>query len=139
MAVERPLVGFCPGGVKREYPNYVRPEALHRTRGHLHNTPLQILVERGVLGLVAWLAIFVTFFVRAAAILKVLEPDERRERALVTGSIAAIAGFLVGGLTEYNFGDSEVVMVAYVVMTLPFVTERVRSRPRVQYDSCTPA
>jgi hypothetical protein len=42
-------------------------------------------------------------------------------RALVIGSVAAIAAFLVGGLTEYNFGDSEVVMVAWSLMALPFV------------------
>jgi hypothetical protein len=36
------------------------------------------------------------------------------------GSVAATAGFLVAGLFEYNFGDSEVVMVAYSVMALAF-------------------
>jgi hypothetical protein len=45
--------------------------------------------------------------------------------------VAAIAGFLVGGLTEYNFGDSEVVMVAYAVMALPFVVERSLSAVRL--------
>jgi len=30
----------------------------------------------------------------------------------------------VAGLFEHNFGDSEVVMVAYAVMVLPFVVER---------------
>jgi hypothetical protein len=41
------------------------------------------------------------------------------ERGLVIGSIAAITGFLIGGLSEYNFGDSEVVMVAWTIMALP--------------------
>jgi hypothetical protein len=40
------------------------------------------------------------------------------------GSLAALTGFLVGGLSEYNFGDSEVVMVAWVMAALPFVVER---------------
>ena len=42
------------------------------------------------------------------------------ERGLVIGSIAAITGFLIGGLSEYNFGDSEVVMVAWAIMALPW-------------------
>ena len=46
------------------------------------------------------------------------------ERALVAGSIAAIAGFLVAGLFEYNFGDSEVAMLAYAVMALAFAASR---------------
>jgi hypothetical protein len=45
------------------------------------------------------------------------------ERALVVGGLAAIVGFLVGGLSEYNFGDSEVVMVAWAIMALPWATE----------------
>jgi len=36
----------------------------------------------------------------------------------VTGSLAAVTGFLVAGLSEYNFGDSEVVMLAWAVVAL---------------------
>ena len=46
------------------------------------------------------------------------------ERALVGGSIAAVAGFLVSGLFEYNFGDTEVLLVACALMALPFVIAR---------------
>jgi hypothetical protein len=42
----------------------------------------------------------------------------------VAGSLAAITGFLVAGLSEYNFGDSEVVMVAWSVVALPFVAAK---------------
>ena len=107
-----------------EYPRYAAPDALQKHRGHLHNTPLQVLVERGILGLAAWSAIFFAFFWRAVRILRSLPPEAAWRRAFVTGSVAAITGFLVGGLTEYNFGDSEVVLVAYTVMALPFVVER---------------
>src|SRR5262249_55214237 len=125
MAQDHPVLGVGPGGVKREYSRYASPDALQQRRGRpLPDTPLQILVERGVLGLGAWLAIFIVFFVRSAAILRRLPPGAQRERALITGSIAALVGFLVGGLTEYNFGDSEVVMIAYVVMAVPFVVGR---------------
>jgi putative inorganic carbon (hco3(-)) transporter len=128
MARDHPLLGVGPGGVKREYPRYASPDALQQRRGHLHDTPLQILVERGAVGLGAWLAIFIVFFTRAAAILRHVPAAAQRERALVTGSIAALVGFLFGGLTEYNFGDSEVVMIAYVVMAVPFVVGR-EARP----------
>jgi O-antigen ligase len=84
----------------------------------VHNTPLQILVERGLLGLAAWLAIWSAFYRRAIGTLRGLAASRSRERALVAGSIAAATGFLVAGLSEYNFGDSEVVMVAWAVMAL---------------------
>lgn len=126
MARDHPLTGIGPGQVKHEYARYAAPDVRHRSRSHLHDTPIQILVERGILGLAAWVMIFATFFWRAGRILAGLPPDAARPRALVAGAIAAIAGFLVGGLTEYNFGDSEVALVAYVVMALPFVVASTR-------------
>jgi O-antigen ligase len=124
MARDHPMTGVGPGGVKQEYPRYVAAEYRDKRRGHLHNTPLQILVERGALGLAAWLALFAAFFWHAAGVLRALQPGAARERAMVAGSVAAIAGFLVGGLTEYNFGDAEVAMMAYAVMAVPFVVAR---------------
>ena len=50
------------------------PEAFKKRIGHVHNTPLQILVERGLIGLAAWLWIWVAFYARAGAILRRLPP-----------------------------------------------------------------
>ena len=123
------LTGVGPGQVKAVYPRYARPEAVRKTTSHVHNTPLQIAAERGVLGLAAWLWLWLAFFVRGGRLLERLGPTQAPERRLVAGSLAAVVGFLVAGLFEYNFGDSEVVMVAYAVMALPFVVERsLRSR-----------
>jgi hypothetical protein len=124
-----PWLGHGPGGVKREYPHYVVPGALKQRTGHVHNTPLQILVERGAIGLAAWLWIWVAFYRRSIAILRGLPAGAVRARALVAGSIAAVTGFLVGGLAEYNFGDAEVVLVAWTIMALPFVVERAMPAP----------
>jgi O-antigen ligase len=115
------VLGVGPGELKRVYERYALPEAVKKRTGHVHNTPLQMLVERGVLGLAAWLWIWVAFFARAIATLRRLPGEAAAERALVIGSMAAIVGFLVGGLSEFNFGDSEVVMVAWAVMALPWV------------------
>ena len=124
MLTERPLLGTGPGGVKRQYERFALPEAIKKRTGHLHNTPLQILVERGLLGLAAWLWIWVAFYLRVGALLARLDPEDRPARALVVGSLAAITGFLVGGLSEHNFGDSEVVLLAWTLMALPFVAAR---------------
>jgi len=124
---ERPLLGWGPGGVKREYSRYALPEAFKKRTGHVHNTPLQLLVERGVLGLAAWLAIWIAFYRRAIGTLRALDQSRTRARALVAGSIAAVTGFLVAGLSEYNFGDSEVVMVVWAVAALPWAGERTKA------------
>jgi O-antigen ligase len=117
---EDPLTGVGPGQVKHVYPRIATPDALRRSTSHLHNTPMQILVERGVIGLALWLWIFVDFFVRGTAVLRALPLSAAGDRALVLGSLAAIAAFLVAGLFEYNFGDTEVLLVAVTLMALPF-------------------
>ena len=122
MARDHPLVGVGPGEVKRVYPSYAAPNVPNRYRGHLHNTPIQMLVERGVLGLATWLWLFGAFFAHAARVAR--RTHEERARALVTGAIAAIVGFLVAGFFEHNFGDSEVLLVALFVMSLVFVIDR---------------
>ena len=56
-------------------------------------------------------------------------PEEREEdRALALGCVAALVGFLVAGFFEYNFGDTEVLLVAASLMAVPFVFERERRK-----------
>lgn len=123
MLRDAPLLGLGPGGVKRHYPEYRDPAARRPTTGHLHNNAVQIAAERGVLGLAAWLAIWVAFFVQAGRIYARLPDTRVDDRALVAGSLAAVAGFFVAGLFEYNFGDSEVIGLLWVVMAFPFVVD----------------
>ena len=125
---EHPVTGIGPGQVKRVYPVAAGPEALRRSTSHLHNTPLQIAVERGIPGLAAWLAIFAAFLSHTLRLVR--RGPEGPERTLVIGVQGAIVTFLVAGLFEYNFGDTEVVLVAVSLMALPFVlTERTTPTP----------
>lgn len=119
---EHPVLGHGPGSVRRDYERYALAEAVKKRTAHLHNTPLQILVERGLLGLAAWLWIWVAFYARVGALLRGARSE--REHALAAGALAAITGFLVTGLSEYSFGDSEVVLVAWVLVALPFAAAR---------------
>ena len=125
---EHPVIGIGPGQVKQVYPRYAPDFAVRRHTSHLHNTPLQLAVERGAVGLVLWLWIFVAFFVRVLAIWQRLPADALDDRALLAGCAAAIVAFLIAGLFEYNFGDTEVLLVAMSLMALPLVIERDRAR-----------
>lgn len=126
MLEDRPLFGVGPGQVRRLYPLHAPDYAVRRSTSHLHNSPLQIAVERGLPGLALWLAIFGAFFVRAGRVLAAIPAHRPDARALVVGPIAAVGAFLVAGLFEYNFGDSEVWLVAAALMAVPFVVERER-------------
>lgn len=121
---ERPWLGLGPGGVKREYRYYAQADALRQRTGHVHNSALQTLVETGVAGLLAWSWIWVAFYRQAVRLFRRLPAAALRERALVAGCMAAITGFLVAGMSEHNFGDSEVIMLAWVIVALPYVVGR---------------
>jgi O-antigen ligase len=120
LTATHPLTGIGPGQLKHVYPTEAPTTAMRRATSHLHNTPLQIAVQSGVVGLAFWLGIFVVFFGRGTAVLRRLPADAGPNRALVLGSLAAVVTFLVAGLFEFNFGDTEVLLVALVFMALPF-------------------
>lgn len=117
---DHPWTGVGIGGVKRVYTAYKHPNALRDQRGHLHNNFIQIAAERGVIGLSCWLWLWVAFYWHAGQIYRGLGPDARQARALVIGSLASVTGFHVAGIFEYTFGDSEVIMLVYFLMALPY-------------------
>jgi len=139
MIRDHPLTGVGPNMVPRVYDQY-RPEyAVNQTNPHLHNVPLQIAAERGVPALTVWLG-FIAVVARALFRLfrrwsPGLTTDARRssvpasrpsgsERVLAAAALASLAAMLAAGLFEYNFGDSEFLMLLLVLITLPFAAER---------------
>jgi O-antigen ligase len=131
MARDHRLTGVGPRQVGRVYPDYAAPEVIHKHRRALHSTPIQILVERGVLGLAAWAAIFVAFFARVWPLARRLDAAGDPRHPIVSGAQAAVTGFLVAGLTEYNFGDSEVLLAVILVMSLPLAIESGAARSEI--------
>jgi O-antigen ligase len=99
---------------------------MRHSTSHLHNTPLQITVERGLVGLATWLWIFVAGLVRGTVVMRRLPAHDR---AIALGVLAAIVTFLVGGLFEYNFGDTEVLLVMLALMALPFALAPATAAP----------
>jgi len=79
---------------------------------HTHSTPIQIAMDRGLpaLGCYAWLI---------AAILVAAWRGYKRAKAggdvfnesLALGAFGAVTGFSLSSLTNYNFGDSEALMM----------------------------
>jgi O-antigen ligase len=119
MVADHPLTGVGPNMVERVYPAYRDPLAVERVVPHLHNVPMQIAAERGLIALAVW----IWFIVRATHDLLV-RARVRRDRFLPATGLAAIAAMLTAGFFEYNFGDSEFLMLFLVLITLPFAADR---------------
>ncbi|MBI4480115.1 MAG: O-antigen ligase family protein [Acidobacteria bacterium] len=123
-----PLLGLGPERVGVEFHRYT-PEGITLPPawyGHLHNTYLQIAAERGV----PCIVILLWFFYE---VVRENLPRARstlaRERAFGSAAIGATIGLLVAGIFEYNFGDSEVVMLYLFVIALPYAWNQRESRP----------
>jgi O-antigen ligase len=111
---DHPLTGVGPDMVIQVYPAYRAPGAVNQRNPHLHNVPLQIAAERGIPALLLWL-----WFIG------VLARDFWRRRrseqpSLSNAALAGIGAMLAAGLFEYNFGDSEFLMLFLVLVTLPY-------------------
>ncbi len=119
IVAEYPLTGVGPDQIQAVYPAYRVPWAVQPTNPHLHNVPMQIAAERGLPALAAWL-----WFVGLLVVTLVLLMKRGRHRALTAAALSAVAAMLVAGMFEYNFGDSEFLMVFLVLVTLPFAAER---------------
>jgi O-antigen ligase len=119
MVKDYPLTGVGPNQIERAYPNYRVAEAVKPTNPHLHNVPMQIAAERGLPALAAWIWFVITLVV---GLLKLLRRS--RHKSLAAAALGGVAAMLAAGLTEYNFGDSEFLMLLLVIVTLPFAANR---------------
>ena len=117
-----PLTGVGPNMVPRVYAEYRDPDAVQETNPHLHNVPLHIAAERGLPAAAAWLW-FIGFLV-LGLFRRMRAADDRVPAA---AALAAVAALLAAGLFEYNFGDSEFLMLFLLLATAPFAAARTDS------------
>ena len=115
MVRDFPLTGVGPAMIPKLYTQYRDPDAVQAMNPHLHNVPLQIAAERGLPALAIWIAFIA---VLAYSLFRIFRSE--RDQTLAAAGLAAIAGMLSAGLFEYNFGDSEFLMLFLVLVTLPF-------------------
>jgi O-antigen ligase len=113
-----PLTGVGPDMVIQVYPHYRDKTAVNQLNPHLHNVPLQIAAERGLPALAVWVWFIVTL------VRDFLKRRRSEFPSLSNAGLAAIGAMLAAGLFEYNFGDSEFLMLFLVLVTLPYAAER---------------
>jgi O-antigen ligase len=115
---DHPLTGVGPDMIIEVYPEYRDPAAVNALNPHLHNVPVQIAAERGLPALALWLW-FIAVLVR-----DLIKRRRGGFPSLSNGALAAVVAMLAAGQFEYNFGDSEFLMLFLVLVTLPYAAER---------------
>jgi O-antigen ligase len=126
MVRAHPLTGVGPNMVQPLYVSYkgsdslVGPDGVTHINPHLHNDFLQIAAERGLPALALWLW-FIVALVRDS-----WQRFQAGQRELAATAMATVVALLTAGLFEYNFGDSEVLMLFLTVVTLPAAAARLQ-------------
>jgi O-antigen ligase len=110
-----PLTGVGPTRVGPRYREFLEPSEPDHVNPHLHNVPMQIAAERGLPAFLAWVAMLGVLTLDLAQRVKLPET-----RFLAAAALGCIVAMLAAGMAEYNFGDSEFLMLFLVLMTLPY-------------------
>lgn len=116
MIKERPLTGWGFGNYKQFRETFYQRYPQADTDAHAHNNFLQMWVDAGLLGLAAFL------FLVGSIIMTSWHAYTRQRteplRSLTLGCWLGLVGFLIGGLTQYNWGDAEVGLVWWATVGL---------------------
>jgi O-antigen ligase len=95
---------------------------------HMHNNFFQVAAETGIPGLILWICLMAQFAWDALLVYRCANrnlipgSEEVRNEALMVSSaaIACMAALLVAGMGEYNFGDSEVLILFLFTVSAPY-------------------
>lgn len=124
------LVGVGMDSIKSHWREWGLFDNGRMPMGHMHSDYLQIALERGVPALFVWLILLGTYARMLWRVKRRIPPEDWLERGIILGALGGLLGFMSSGLVHYNWGDSEVVMVFYLIMGLSLVVE-VMTRERV--------
>jgi len=118
------LVGIGMDSLKSHWRQWGMFDRGRRPWGHMHSDYLQIALERGVPALTAWLVLMAIYGRTLWRLRKRIPAENWIEKGIVLGALGGLVGFMISGVVHYNWGDSEVVMIFYLIMGLSLALER---------------
>lgn len=124
--IEHPIAGIGPIDMKEVYSKYRMPDS-REIVGHFHNNFVQIGVSLGIIGLVSF--IFLIFKILKEEIISynIVRGKEAFLESLTLGCIVIFIGFIVNGFFEWNFGDSEIIMLIWFTVGLSLAGREIKN------------
>lgn len=113
-----PWTGVGANNIAAAYHQYRHPDAIQNNM-HLHNNFMHILAERGLIGLSALILLFFFIGWDLYGLSRREQPPEGT--AISKAAFYSFLAFLVAGLFEYNFGDTEMIFLLLSFITMPFL------------------
>ncbi len=119
MLRDHSLLGIGMGSFSELQEEYLPPVAgLGISTAHAHNTYLQLGIERGLFALVAFGWMWYIILRLGFSSLWYLRRQEGFRLAVIRGAMGGILGFLLDGLFQNNFGDTEVISLIMFLVAL---------------------
>ena len=124
VALENPFTGVGYSSVPAESLKFREetdlPEWAYQ---HSHNNLIQVAATSGIPSLLAWLALWLKI---AWDFFRIWRRDRKDVFVSVqaAGGLAVLAAFHLMGLLEFNFGDSEILMLLLFFVSIPYVLHR---------------
>ncbi len=84
---------------------------VERGRNHLHANIAQVLAETGTIGLAVYLAWMAHLLYTSLRAVQAASPDDPESRRMARVWVLFLLGLFGNGLVEYNFGDTELLIV----------------------------
>jgi hypothetical protein len=119
------VVGVGMDSIKRYAQDWKLFDNGRLPMGHMHSTPLQIALERGIPTLIAWIVLLIFYGRMLWKLARRAEVVDGTGRGISLGALGGLVGFFTSGLVHYNLGDSEVVMIFYLIMGLSLAARRI--------------
>ncbi len=133
---DHPITGVGLEDLHPIYARYKLPQATEPA-GHLHSVPVQIAATMGIVGLAAFAFLYFSLLRCAWTGLRPMLRAGGVEAGLRLGVLAALVGFLVAGLFEWNFGDEELLYILYPLVGLAW-SARTWVAPRLDVVAAEP-
>ncbi len=125
-------VGIGMDSIKKHWQDWGMFDKGHLPMGHMHSNPLAFAFERGIPTLIAWI-IWVFLYLRMLWRGVRMTASPWLERGIMLGCLGGTVGFLAAGLVHYNWGDSEVVMIFYLLMGISISVNRATKDPELTH------
>jgi O-antigen ligase len=129
MIKDKPIWGIGLGNFSRLFDRY-KVEGFYDTTCHPHNDYLNVAVNSGLLGLLAYLWIWVAFFRSTFRSVRRGEGRTFVQAAQMAG-MATITGFLVAGLFQCYYTDAEVNMLLMFVLGSTVILNRTSPKEEI--------
>ncbi|MBZ5514887.1 MAG: O-antigen ligase family protein [Acidobacteriia bacterium] len=124
-----PWLGVGMGSLKTHWRDlHIEAYQMFPLKSHFHSSPIQIAVERGLLTLAAWLWLLAGYFRVLARLVRSTVKNDWYLRGITVGLVSSACAFLLGSLTDYNWGDSEVVTVLWMFLGWALALDRLVGR-----------